>query len=202
MYLKIVLLLLLPLLTTSFLSPLPPCPSLKLHSESESHDTWKGDAKTLSSATEAEETVFDINEIAETLPHRYPFALVDRVISYIPGEKAVGIKCVTMNEPHFTGHFPNRPIMPGVLQVEAMAQLAGIICLNLPDAEKGSVFFFAAVDGVKWKKPVTPGDKIYMEVELTNWKAKFGIAKAKGVGYVDGQKCVEIGSMTFAVAKE
>ena len=92
--------------------------------------------------------------------------------------------------------------MPGVLQVEALAQLAGIICLNLPDASPGSIFFFAAVDGVKWKKPVTPGDKIYMEVELTNWKSKFGIAKAKGKGYVDGEVCVEVGSMTFAIAKE
>lgn len=116
-------------------------------------------------------------------------------------KRAVGIKQVTNNEPQFTGHFPDRPIMPGVLQVEALAQLAGVVCLQMEGAEPGSVFFFAGVDGVKWKRPVVPGDTLVMEVEITKWRAKFGIAKAKGRAYVDGEVAVELGEMTFALAK-
>jgi 3-hydroxyacyl-[acyl-carrier-protein] dehydratase len=116
-------------------------------------------------------------------------------------QKAVGIKTVTKNEPHFNGHFPDRPIMPGVMQVEALAQLAGIVCLQMEGASPGSVFFFAAVDGVKWKKPVIPGDVLVMEVEITKWRAKFGIAKAKGRAFVDGELAVEVDEMTFALAK-
>jgi 3-hydroxyacyl-[acyl-carrier-protein] dehydratase len=88
--------------------------------------------------------------------------------------------------------FRHRPIMPGVMQVEALAQLAGIVCLQMEGATPGAVFFFAAVDGVKWKKPVIPGDVLVMEVEITKWKAKFGIAKAKGRAYVDGELAVEV----------
>ncbi|GMI25857.1 hypothetical protein TrCOL_g9365 [Triparma columacea] len=158
-------------------------------------------ASEFSSLTAGVDTIFGIEDIERILPHRYPFALVDKVISYEPGKRAVGIKSVTLNEPQFTGHFPGRPIMPGVMQIEAMAQLAGIICLQMDGASPGSVFFFAGVDGVKWKKPVVPGDCLVMEVEITNWKAKFGIAKAKGKAYVDGKVALEIGSMTFALAK-
>ena len=92
------------------------------------------------------------------------------------GKRAVGVKSVTLNEPHFTGHFPNRPIMPGVLQVETLAQLAGIICLQMEGAKPGAVFFFAGADGVKWKKPVVLGDTLVMEVEMNKWNAGFGIA--------------------------
>ena len=108
---------------------------------------------------------------------------------------------MTNNEPHFTGHFPDRPIMPGVLQVEALAQLAGVVCLQMEGAEPGAVFFFAGVDGVKWKKPVVPGDTLVMEVEIIKWRAKFGIAKATGRAYVDGEMAVELKEMTFALAK-
>jgi len=87
------------------------------------------------------------------------------------------------------------------MQVEALAQLAGIVCLQMEGAEPGSVFFFAGVEKVKWKKPVVPGDVLVMEVEIVKWKAKFGIAKAKGIGYVDGEVAVEVGEMTFALAK-
>lgn len=145
--------------------------------------------------------VFDIEAIAKILPHRYPFALVDKVIEYEAGKRAVGIKAITNNEPQFTGHFPGRPIMPGVMQVEALAQLAGIVALQMEGAEPGAVFFFAGVDGVKWKRPVVPGDTLVMEVEITTWKAKFGIAKATGRGYVNGDLAVEVKSMTFALAK-
>ena len=89
------------------------------------------------------------------------------------------------------------PIMPGVMQIEALAQLSGIICLQMEGAAPGAVFFFAGVDGVKWKKPVVPGDTLVMEAEILNWKAKFGIAKATGRGYVDGQLAVEVKEMTF-----
>ena len=91
--------------------------------------------------------------------------------------------------------------MPGVLQVEALAQLAGIVSLQMEGAEPGAVFFFAGVDGVKWKKPVVPGDTLVMEVEINKWNPKFGLAKASGKSYVDGEVAVEVGSMTFALAK-
>ena len=139
-------------------------------------------AQEISAKTEGTETIFSLEEVQKILPHRYPFALVDKVIEYEAGKSAVGVKCVTFNQPQFTGHFPDRPIMPGVMQIEALAQLAG-------------------VDGVKWKRPVVPGDTLVMEVEITNWKAKFGIAKATGRAYVDGNLAVEVGQMTFALAK-
>jgi 3-hydroxyacyl-[acyl-carrier-protein] dehydratase len=91
--------------------------------------------------------------------------------------------------------------MPGVMQVEALAQLAGIVCLQMEGAAPGAVFFFAGVDGVKWKKPVVPGDTLVMEVEINKWNAKFGLAKATGRSYVNGEMVVEVGSMTFALAK-
>ena len=93
------------------------------------------------------------------------------------------------------------PIMPGVMQVEALAQLAGIVCLQMEGATPGSVFFFAAVDGVKWKRPVVPGDTMVMEVEIIKWTSKFGIAKASGKAYVDGKICIDVKEMTFALAK-
>jgi len=163
-------------------------------------DTYVG-AMDISALTEGVTTVFSSEDIAKILPHRYPFALVDKVVEYESGKRAVGIKSVTLNEPHFTGHFPDRPIMPGVLQVEALAQLAGIICLQMEGAEPGAVFFFAGVDGVKWKKPVVPGDTLVMEVEILKWRAKMGIAKANGRAYVDGKLAVEVNGMTFALAK-
>lgn len=161
---------------------------------------WIG-AEDISSLTASTNTVFSSEDIEKILPHRYPFLLVDKVIEYEEGKRAVGVKCITKNEPQFTGHFPSRPIMPGVLQVEALAQLAGIVCLQMEGADPGSVFFFAGVDNVKWKKPVVPGDVLVMEVKIKTWKAKFGIAKAEGRGYVDGQLAVDVGSMTFALAK-
>jgi len=125
---------------------------------------------------------------------------VDKVVEYEENKRAVGIKSVTLNEPHFTGHFPDRPIMPGVLQVEALAQLAGIIGLKGAGAESGAIFFFAGADKIKWKKPVVPGDTLVMEVELL--KNKRGIVKAKGEAYVDGELAISVGSMTFFLQKE
>jgi 3-hydroxyacyl-[acyl-carrier-protein] dehydratase len=125
----------------------------------------------------------------------YNEAIVTMHSPFVHVQRAVGIKSVTLNEPHFTGHFPDRPIMPGVLQVEALAQLAGIVCLQMEGATPGAVFFFAGVDGVKWKKPVIPGDTLVMEVEILKWNAKFGIAKATGKAYVDGTLAIEVKEM-------
>ena len=152
-------------------------------------------AAEISVLTSTVKTVFSLEDINGILPHRYPFLLVDKVVEYEQGKSAVGIKCVTLNEPHFTGHFPNRPIMPGVLQVEALAQLAGIVCLQMEGAEPGAVFFFAGVDGVKWKRPVVPGDTLVMEVEIKKWNKRFGIATATGRAYVDGEMAIELDEM-------
>jgi len=164
-------------------------------------DNAPSGAQAISALTSGVKTIFSLEDIAKILPHRYPFLLVDKVVEYEEGKRAVGIKSVTLNEPHFTGHFPDRPIMPGVLQVEALAQLAGIVCLQMEGAEPGAVFFFAGVDGVKWKKPVVPGDTLVMEVEIKKWNKRFGIATAEGRAYVDGEVAVEVDEMKFALAK-
>lgn len=155
----------------------------------------------ISALTSSVKTIFSLEDINKILPHRYPFLLVDKVVEYEMGKRAVGIKSVTLNEPHFTGHFPDKPIMPGVLQVEALAQLAGIICLQMEGVEPGTIFFFAGVDGVKWKKPVVPGDTLVMEVEVKKFNKRFGIATAVGRAYVDGEIAVELDEMKFALAK-
>jgi 3-hydroxyacyl-[acyl-carrier-protein] dehydratase len=111
---------------------------------------WVG-AKKFSMKDRYTNTVISSEQISKILPHRYPFLLVDRVVEFEPGKRAVGIKCVTANEPQFTGHFPDRPIMPGVLMIEAMAQLGGIICLSPPisEGEGQRLFFFTGVSGVR-----------------------------------------------------
>ena len=124
-----------------------------------------------------------IEEIMKMLPHRYPFLMVDRILK-MEGNTIVGVKNVTMNEPHFTGHFPGHPIMPGVLQLEAMAQVAGIILLKRIEAANQIAYFMAAEE-VKWRKPVVPGDVLVIEVELTKIRGKIG--KAKGVCKVSGE---------------
>ena len=98
-------------------------------------------------------------EILGLLPHRFPFALIDRVIEHVPGKKAIALKNVTINEPQFQGHFPERPLMPGVLIVEAMAQVGGIIVTQMPELPKG-LFVFAGINNVKFRRPVVPGDQL------------------------------------------
>ena len=137
----------------------------------------------------------DIMEIMEMLPHRYPFLLVDRITECVPGKYSKGYKNLTMNEAFFQGHFPGNPIMPGVLQLEALAQCSAPVLLSLPE-NKGKLALYAGVDGVRFKNIVRPGDKFEMSVELT--KLKGPICKAHGVGYVDGKICVEA-DMTFAL---
>ena len=124
-------------------------------------------------------------EILGLLPHRFPFALVDKVIEHIPGEKAIALKNITINEPQFQGHFPDRPLMPGVLIVESMAQVGGLIVTQMPDIPKG-LFVFAGINKVKFRKPVVPGDQLIITCELLSIKRKrFG--KVKGEANVDGQ---------------
>ena len=135
-------------------------------------------------------------EILGLLPHRYPFALVDRVIDHVPGQKAVAVKNVTINEPQFQGHFPDRPLMPGVLIVESMAQVGGIIVTQMPDLPKG-LFVFAGINNVKFRKPVLPGDQLIITCELLSIKRqRFG--KIKGEAQVDG-KLVCSGELMFSL---
>ena len=135
-------------------------------------------------------------EILGLLPHRYPFALVDRVIEHIPGKKAVALKNITINEPQFQGHFPERPLMPGVLIVESMAQVGGLIVTQMPDLPVG-LFVFAGIDNVKFRKPVIPGDQLVITCELLSIKRKrFG--KVKGEAHVEG-KLVCSGQLMFSL---
>eukprot|EP00898_Chlorokybus_atmophyticus_P004651 jgi/Chlat1/5187/Chrsp33S08971 len=133
--------------------------------------------------------VVDINAIKDILPHRFPFLLVDRVVEYIPGVSVVGIKNVTINDNFFPGHFPERPIMPGVLIVEAMAQTGGILMLNPEVGGSRESFFFAGkfYACAQFRKPVVPGDQLRMKVTLGKVNKRFGIAKMRGEAFVDGE---------------
>ncbi|MGK7944990.1 MAG: 3-hydroxyacyl-ACP dehydratase FabZ [Microcystaceae cyanobacterium] len=141
-------------------------------------------------------TTFTAEEIQELLPHRYPFALVDRIIDYVPSEKAVGLKNVTINEPFFPGHIPGRPLMPGVLIAEAMAQVAGVILTQIPNVE-GDFFAFAGIDKLRFRRPVVPGDQLIMTVELLSFK-RGRIAKTQAEATVDGQLAAK-GEMLFSL---
>ena len=135
--------------------------------------------------------MMDIHQILKQLPHRYPFLLVDRVLSIETGKRIVALKNVTMNEPFFTGHFPHRPVMPGVLILEAMAQAAALLSFDTqgvtPDDK--TVYYFAGIDGARFKRPVEPGDQLILEVELLRMKA--GIFKFKARASVAGETAVE-----------
>jgi 3-hydroxyacyl-[acyl-carrier-protein] dehydratase len=128
----------------------------------------------------------EIAEILKRLPHRYPFLLVDRVLDYKLGEYLVALKNVTINEPHFTGHFPDHPIMPGVLILEALAQATGILAFKTADAypEDGTLYYLVGIDEARFKQPVVPGDQLRLSVNMI--KSKRGIYKLKGEASVDG----------------
>ena len=127
-------------------------------------------------------------DIMRILPHRYPFLLVDRVVELEPGRRAVGIKQVSANEPQFTGHFPGRPIMPGVLMVEALAQAAGIAVLSL-DEYRGKLGLFAGIDDCRFKRMVVPGDTLRLEVTVEKLRGMFG--RVRAVASVEGEIAVE-----------
>ena len=144
-------------------------------------------------------SVLDINEIRQILPHRYPFLLVDRIVEMDP-ERVVGIKNVTANEPFFMGHFPDFPVMPGVLIVEAMAQAAGVLVLKtIPDRDKKLVFL-VAIENARFRRPVVPGDTLRMEMKVI--KRKASVAKMAGVATVDGQVVAEAEVMCKLEDKE
>ncbi len=130
------------------------------------------------------EAVLDVAEIMRILPHRYPFLMVDRIVGFEGENKCTGVKCVTINEPYFQGHFPGHPIMPGVLQLEAMAQVASIAVLRKPEYQ-GKIGYFMSANEVKWRKPVMPGDILFIETEII--KTRRVVAQAKGRCIVNGQ---------------
>lgn len=136
----------------------------------------------------------DINQIKEILPHRYPFLLIDRVIS-IDGNKIVAIKNVTANENYFQGHFRIEPVMPGVLIIEALAQTGAVAILS-KDEFKGKIAYFAGIDKAKFRRKVVPGDTLRLEVELTKLRGRAGVGY--GIAYVDDKKVCE-GELTFMV---
>ena len=131
----------------------------------------------------------DIQTILKALPHRYPFLLVDKVINIDADRSATGVKNVTINEPHFMGHFPERPIMPGVLIIEAMAQTAGIITILAQQDSRPSVVYFMTIDNAKFRRPVVPGDTVHIHV--TKLKQRGAISKYACVAEVDGVKVAE-----------
>lgn len=137
----------------------------------------------------------DIQEIKETIPHRYPFLLVDKVVEIEEGKRVVGIKNVTINEPFFQGHFPDYPVMPGVLIIEALAQVGAIGVLGIEE-NKGKIGFLAGVDKCRFKRQVVPGDTLELEVEITRMKGPIG--KGKGVAKVNGELACQA-EITFAI---
>ncbi|OKL37596.1 3-hydroxyacyl-ACP dehydratase FabZ [Domibacillus mangrovi] len=130
----------------------------------------------------------DIREIKETIPHRYPFLLVDRIVEVEDGKRAVGLKNVTANEEFFNGHFPNYPVMPGVLIVEALAQVGAVAMLK-KEENKGRLAFFAGIDNCRFKRQVVPGDQLRLEVEMTRLRGSIG--KAKAMASVEGELVCE-----------
>ena len=140
-------------------------------------------------------SVMSIQEIKEIIPHRYPMLLVDRVEELEEGKRVVAKKNVTINEPFFQGHFPHEPVMPGVLIVEAMAQAGAVALLSLEDF-RGKTAYFGGLDKAKFRKKVTPGDTLILEVEIIKVKSAAGIGK--GIAYVDGKKVAEA-ELTFMI---
>jgi len=141
------------------------------------------------------QTVLDFEGLKKAIPHRYPFLLIDRVTITEPDKSAVGIKSVSGNEPFFQGHFPEKAIMPGVLIVEAMAQVACALFLSKPE-NKNKLAFFMGMEEIKFRRPVVPGDRLELKVEILKMRDKFG--KAKGEAFVEGQLATEA-TFSFAV---
>lgn len=136
-----------------------------------------------------------INEIKQIIPHRSPFLLIDQIIELTPGVKGVGKKCVSYNEPYFAGHFPEEAVMPGVLILEALAQVGAVVCLTYEEF-KGKTVYFGGIQDAKFRRKVVPGDVLRLEVELIKRKGPIGVAEA--VAYVEDKVCAK-GTLTFAI---
>jgi 3-hydroxyacyl-[acyl-carrier-protein] dehydratase len=146
-------------------------------------------------------TIIDIEKILKSLPHRYPFLLVDKVIKLEPEKKIVAVKNVTFNEPHFLGHFPDHPIMPGVLIIEAMAQAGALMVTSAPNFNpEDKLVYFMSIDGAKFRKPVIPGDVLELHVEAVQNRG--AVWKLSAVGMVDGQKVAEAKLAAMIVDKK
>lgn len=141
------------------------------------------------------EAILDHEAIKKIIPHRYPFLLVDRILSLQPGVKAVGLKNVSANEPYFAGHFPEYAVMPGVLIVEALAQVGAAAALSVPE-NRDKLAFFAGIDKFRFRRPVRPGDTLTLTVELTRMRGPVG--RGQGLAQVDGQE-VAGGQLLFAI---
>jgi UDP-3-O-[3-hydroxymyristoyl] N-acetylglucosamine deacetylase/3-hydroxyacyl-[acyl-carrier-protein] dehydratase len=133
--------------------------------------------------------VMMIDELIKVIPHRYPFLLVDRILEVEERKRIVGLKNVTINEPYFEGHFPGHPIMPGVLIIEAMAQVGGVLLLGAVDDYESKVVYFMSLDNVKFRRPVRPGDQLRFELEMTQIRGT--VCKMRGVARVDGEVVAE-----------
>lgn len=142
----------------------------------------------------------DIQELLKLLPHRYPFLMVDRIVEIEGEESAIGIKNVTINEPHFTGHFPGQPVMPGVLIIEAMAQTAGAISIRAANNDKPSLVYFMTIDSAKFRKPVVPGDQL--RIHVRKLKRRGSILKYASEAFVDGVKVAEAELSAMTVVGE
>jgi len=146
-------------------------------------------------------TIIGIEKILKSLPHRYPFLLVDKVIKLEPEKKIVAVKNVTFNEPHFLGHFPDHPIMPGVLIIEAMAQAGALMVTSAPNFNpEDKLVYFMSIDGAKFRKPVIPGDVLELHVEATQNRG--AVWKLSAIGMVDGQKVAEAKLAAMIVDKK
>jgi 3-hydroxyacyl-[acyl-carrier-protein] dehydratase len=147
----------------------------------------------LDEAAAPAKTTLDINDICKILPHRFPFLLIDRVLDLKRRERIVAIKNVTINEPFFVGHFPNLPIMPGVLIVEAMAQAGGALLLTEVEDRTDKLMFFTSIDKARFRRPVVPGDQLRLEVEVKTWHptARALAVRMEGIAYVDGKRVAQ-----------
>jgi 3-hydroxyacyl-[acyl-carrier-protein] dehydratase len=148
--------------------------------------------------TETPTLPIEAADIMRIIPHRYPFLLVDRVVELEPGQRVVALKNVTANEPQFTGHFPERPIMPGVLMVEALAQAGAVAVLSLPEY-RGKLALFAGIDECRFRRTVLPGDTLRLEVTIEKLRGMFG--RGKGVASVDGETAVEA-TISFVIPRD
>jgi UDP-3-O-[3-hydroxymyristoyl] N-acetylglucosamine deacetylase/3-hydroxyacyl-[acyl-carrier-protein] dehydratase len=176
--------------------------ALEMHviAERPSHAGNVAFARTIARAARrnaAAEPIVDIQQILQYLPHRFPMLLVDRVIEFEAGKRIVGVKNVTINEPFFQGHYPGHPIMPGVLIIEAMAQVGGLLLMDTIENPEDKVVYFMSLDNVKWRRPVTPGDQLVFELELIQLRRS--ICRMRGEGFVDGQLVAEAELMARVV---